>query len=43
MNFKLDFVVAGAQKAGTTAINHYLKQHPQISMGKIKELHLFGA
>ena len=41
VDFKLDFVVAGAQKAGTTAINHYLKQHPQISMGKIKELHFF--
>jgi len=38
---KLDFIVAGAQKSGTTALNYYLKRHPQIAMPEKKELHFF--
>ncbi len=38
----VDFVVAGAQRGGTTALDRYLRQHPGISMGKTrKELHFF--
>ena len=29
---KLDFLVAGAQKSGTTALNYYLKRHPYIAL-----------
>lgn len=32
------FLVIGAYKAGTTSIHHYLKQHPQIFMSRIKEI-----
>jgi hypothetical protein len=35
------FVVIGAQKAGTTALHHYLGQHPQIHVSREKELHFF--
>ena len=38
---KLNFIVIGAQKAGTTALYHYLKKHPQIELPAIKELHFF--
>jgi len=38
----VDFVVAGAQRSGTTALDRYLRRHPEISMGKTrKELHFF--
>ncbi len=32
-----NFIILGAAKAGTTALYHYLKQHPQIGMSRIKE------
>jgi hypothetical protein len=32
-----NFFVAGAPKAGTTSLYHYLRQHPQIYMSPIKE------
>jgi Sulfotransferase domain len=38
---KLDFLVAGAQKSGTTALNYYLKRHPHIALPVKKELHFF--
>jgi hypothetical protein len=38
---KLDFIVAGAQKSGTTALNYYLKRHPQIALPVKKEVHFF--
>src|SRR4029077_12565345 len=38
---KLDFLVAGAQKSGTTALNYYLKRHPRIALPIKKELHFF--
>lgn len=39
---KIDFLVVGAQKAGTSALDHYLRQHPQIAMPpRQKELHFF--
>jgi hypothetical protein len=36
-----NFFVVGAQKAGTTSLYHYLKQHPQIYMSPIKEPFFF--
>jgi hypothetical protein len=38
---KLAFLVAGAQKSGTTALNYYLKRHPRIALPVKKELHFF--
>lgn len=38
---KLDFLIAGVQKGGTTALWHFLRQHPQIQFGHRKELHFF--
>jgi len=35
--------IAGAPKAGTTSLYHYLDQHPEIYMSAIKEPHYFAA
>src|SRR5579863_966303 len=32
-----NFFIAGAPKAGTTSLYHYLRQHPQIYMSPVKE------
>src|SRR5687768_16419575 len=36
-----DFVVIGAQKAGTTSLHYYLSEHPGILIGTRKEVHFF--
>ena len=36
-----NFIVFGIEKAGTTSIYNYLKQHPQIYMSPIKETNFF--
>jgi len=36
---KLDFIIAGAQKAGTTALSDSLERHPKIKMPHQDELH----
>jgi hypothetical protein len=41
MSRKLDFLIAGAQKAGTTALHSFLKAHPQLFLATPKELHFF--
>jgi len=38
---KVNFIVAGTQKGGTSALNKYLKEHGKISMAQIKEVHYF--
>ncbi|MEH6542890.1 MAG: hypothetical protein V7721_03020 [Porticoccaceae bacterium] len=38
---KLDFLVTGAQKSGTSALSKYLKAHPNTCMPDKKELHFF--
>src|SRR5437868_15034673 len=38
---KLSFIIAGAQKSGTTALNYYLKRHRQIALPVKKEVHFF--
>ncbi|HVU16607.1 MAG TPA: sulfotransferase [Candidatus Didemnitutus sp.] len=38
-----NFILAGAPKSGTTALYHYLRQHPQIYLSPIKEPTFFGA
>ena len=38
---KVDFVIGGTQKGGTSALASFLRQHPQICMPEKKELHFF--
>lgn len=40
-NRKIDFIIGGCQKGGTSALDYYLRQHPEIGMAKGKELHFF--
>ena len=37
-----DFLVIGAGKSGTTSLDKYLNQHPQIFVPKVKEPNFFG-
>ncbi len=37
-----DFFIVGAPKCGTTAMNNYLAEHPEIFIPDIKEVHFFG-
>ncbi len=37
-----DFLIIGAGKAGTTSLNNYLKQHPQIFIPVRKEPNFYG-
>jgi hypothetical protein len=39
--FRVNFLIIGAQKCGTTALAHYLGQHPQICLSPQKEVHFF--
>jgi len=39
---KIHFFIIGAAKSGTTALNDYLRQHPQICMASKKESHYFA-
>ncbi len=39
---RIDFIGVGVQKAGTTALYHYLSKHQEISMSDCKELHYFS-
>lgn len=38
---KVDFIICGTQKGGTTALYAYLKRHPELCMSAIKETHFF--
>jgi hypothetical protein len=39
-DLKVSFVVGGAQKGGTTALDSFLRQHPEICMPHTgKEIH----
>ena len=38
---KIDFVIAGAQKSGTTALHALLSAHPQLAFPQKQELHFF--
>jgi hypothetical protein len=41
-NKRPDFFIVGAPKCGTTALNDYLAEHPDIFVAR-KEMHFFGA
>jgi hypothetical protein len=38
---RLDFILAGAQKSGTTALHYFLSKHPNVTMGDQQEMHFF--
>jgi hypothetical protein len=38
---RLEFILAGAQKSGTTALHYCLSRHPNITMGDQQEIHFF--
>ncbi|MDW6002167.1 sulfotransferase [Vibrio mangrovi] len=39
---KIDFIVAGAAKSGTTSLFHYLNSHPRIFIPSVKECRFFS-
>ena len=41
MERRIDFIIAGVQKGGTTALDAQLRRHPNIRMASIKETHFF--
>lgn len=40
---EVDFIVIGAQKAGTTSLFHYLRAHPRIHIPLVKEIGFFSS
>src|SRR5690242_10407957 len=38
---RLHFIVAGAQKCGTTALHYFLQKHPEIALPDRQEMHFF--
>ena len=38
---RVSFLGVGAQKAGTSALDAYLRTHPGLCMARVKEVHLF--
>ncbi|MET0271933.1 MAG: sulfotransferase domain-containing protein [Phenylobacterium sp.] len=38
---RIDFIIPGAQKGGTTALFEYLSEEPGLSMATVKEVHFF--
>ncbi len=38
---QVDFLILGAQKSGTSALDFYLRKHPDIGMAQTKEVHFF--
>lgn len=43
MNPRIGFVLGGVQKGGTTALAHFLGQHPHLRLPAGKEAHVFDA
>lgn len=41
MEAKVNFVICGTQKGGTSALDSYLRLHPEICMAEDKEVHFF--
>lgn len=41
MDPRVSFIIAGVQKAGTTALFDYLAEEPGVSLSKVKEVHFF--
>jgi hypothetical protein len=43
MSIKPNFIIAGVARCGTTSLFHYLNQHPEIGMSKVKEPKYFSS
>src|SRR2546423_7757610 len=43
MNVMPNFFIVGAARSGTTSLDHYLNQHPEIYMAPRKEVNFFTA
>ena len=41
VDHRVDFVIGGVQKGGTTALDRILRRHPDIAMARDKEPHMF--
>jgi hypothetical protein len=41
VSLKVNFIICGTQKGGTSALDSYLRGHPEICMANGKELHFF--
>lgn len=41
MKVKVNFLICGTQKGGTSALDSYLRDHPEICMAENKEVHFF--
>lgn len=41
MQQRVQYFIAGVQKAGTTTLHAYLADHPELQAGETKELHFF--
>ncbi len=41
MKRKIDFMIIGAQKAGSSSLHYYLSQHPEIFMPELKDIQYF--
>lgn len=41
MSIKVNFIICGTQKGGTSALDMYLRAHPEICMARKKEVHFF--
>lgn len=41
MQRRVDVLIAGTQKGGTTALDSYLREHPDLCMARDKEVHFF--
>jgi len=41
--FRVNFLVVGAQRCGTTSLAHFLGCHPDVCMSPIKEVHFFDS
>lgn len=42
-NRSVNFIICGTQKGGTTALDAYLREHPEICMAICKETHFFDS
>ena len=40
---KIDFIIVGVARCGTTSLYHYLNQHPEIAFSRIKEPKYFSS
>lgn len=43
MNRLPTYIIAGAMRSGTTALNSYLREHPDVAVSSSKEVHFFDS